>query len=130
MTALSEVINNYIIEKLELEEAIYNDVFPTSEGDCVISRFEPSQAKTKEFIDGSSTGECNLGYFVRSSNAASSRDILTSIINCVDNLHLRLDGLSIDVEAVSLPQFVGVDDKNQTIYTATVKAEYLRKRGA
>ncbi|MCR5607139.1 MAG: minor capsid protein [Treponema sp.] len=123
---VSKIVNDYLLANIIDEvNIIYNDVFPKDEGLCVISRYDPSTAKEIEYIDGSSVGSQQLGYYVRSSNASECRTILEKIFNAVDNLHLEgVNNITIDIEVLTQISFVGIDDKEQNIYTFDIKVSY------
>lgn len=125
---IAEILNHYILtEVLEEVDIIYNDVFPKDDGNCIISRHDPSTARETEFIDGSVIGSQQISYYVRSEDAAYCRNILNSIIDRIENVSCKAeDGTEIRFAGVTLPTFVSVDDKNQTVYTATIKADYER----
>jgi len=125
---ISEILNDYLIDNVLADEGIeiiYNDVFPFDDGFCLISRYDPTTAKEKEFIDGSVVGSQQLSYFIRSEDAADCRRILDLITDKVDNLSCsNNDGIEIRFTCLTHCAFVSIDDKNQTIYTATLKADY------
>ena len=127
---IAEILNGYLLENV-LEEGcvIYNDVFPDSEGDCIISRHSPSQATEKVYIDGTAVGNVSLSYFMRSRDAGKCRNVLGGIISVTDGLRMTADGIEVKFEAVTVPNFVSVDDKNNAVYTCDITARYERKRG-
>ena len=129
MMNIAEILNNHLLESLEDVDVIYNDVFPTDEDECVISRYSPSQATEKRYIDGSAVGNVPLSYFMRSSDAEKCRKVLGEIINLTDGLEMISDGIEVRFEAVTLPNFVSIDDKNNAVYTCDIVARYERKRG-
>lgn len=125
MTDITKAVNAFINERLEIGQ-ILNDEFFNAESEGVISRHDPSSAKTRAYIDGTEDGTLNIGYWARYKDAAKARKTLNDIINAVDNQTIDKDGMSISVEAVTLPQFVSTDEKGYTLYTAQIAAEYER----
>ena len=125
MTNITKAINGYIGDVLDTG-VIYNDEFPTPESEGVISRHDPSTAKSKTYIDGSEEGTLNIAYWARYKNAAKARETLNDIINAIDNEKIETDEETIYTEAQTLPQFVSTDDKGYTLYTASITAEYER----
>lgn len=128
MIHITEILNNFILENVITDfEIIYNDVFPEDKCDCLISRYEPSEAKETEYIDGSAVGSVQIGYLLRSSDASKCRKVLNEIIERIDNISCKTEeGLEIRFSAVTLPNFISIDEKQQVIYSATIKAEYTR----
>lgn len=127
---IAKILNDYLLENgLNGEvEAIYNDIFPTEEGDCLISRYEPSSSKELSFIDGSAVGSVTIAYYMRSKNAQKCRKVLNIICDSVDNLSCTSDdGTEIRFESQTLPSFISEDDKKMVVYSATIKADYNRK---
>lgn len=125
---ITDILNHFLLNEVLKEiDIIYNDVFPNDEGNCIISRYDPSTAREKEFIDGSAVGSQQISYFVRSKDAAYCRNILSLITDKVENLSCNNeDGVEIRFQSLTLATFVSTDDKDQVIYTATVKADYNR----
>lgn len=108
---------------------IYNDIFPDTDTDCIVCRHDPSQAVEKRFNDGSRAGTVNLSYHARSDDAKKCRMFLSEIINRLDTQTIIdvSDDTYVECEALTLPQFVTVDDKNNTYYTASVSVEYTQE---
>ncbi|MCQ2598320.1 MAG: hypothetical protein MJ181_10800 [Treponema sp.] len=127
---ITEILNNYLLEHSlkDKVEFIFNDLFPFDDGDCLISRIEPSSAQETSFIDGSCVGSVTLAYYMRSQNAEVCRNILNAICDEVDNLALT-DGNETEVrfESQTLPSFVSEDEKGLVIYSSVIVAKYNRK---
>ena len=128
MMNITKTINDYLLENMTLGvDIIYNDLFLNPDGLEIMSRYEPSQAKITEYIDGSSVGSMQIAYFVRSDSANECRNILQAISDKLDNLKLT-DSTDEQTEYIlsvtTLPNFVSVDDKENVIYTITVNADY------
>lgn len=127
MTDILQTLNNYILDNVLTGsgiDTIYLDQFPAPEGDFLISRHDPSTAKTKEFIDGSSTGTLQIAYYMRSADPVICRTVLNEIIKQIDGKTLKTADAVFQVASQTLPSFVAVDEKENSIYTAEISAEY------
>lgn len=130
MEHIAKTINKWLNETLSDIPKIENDVFSVISGkDAVFCRYEASAAAEKRFLDGSRNGTQVLSYYYRSTNASKARANLEKIINALDTKDFIPIGekTSIYCEAVATPQFVEIDEKNSTIYTATVNVDYLQE---
>lgn len=126
---IAEILNNFLLEGVLKGKVtdIFNDLFPTEDGECLISRHDPSTANETEFIDGSAIGSVSLSYYMRSKNGKVCREILNKICDTVDNLVLKdIDGNEIRINSVTLPSFISEDDKHLVVYSVTIEAEYNR----
>lgn len=128
MVNVAKSINAFLAEKIALEN-IVNDEFFDDSSEGVISRHEPSTAKEKSFVDGSSEGVVNISYYARYKNAETARKTLTDILNAVDNVEIEdtQDRITITTEAETLPQFISTDEKGFSLYCANIRAEYIRE---
>ena len=131
MQYIVKAINSYLKEKDSEEEAfttIYNDLFPDESFEGLISRHEAGQANVRTYIDGSSEGSVSVSYYARYSDAAECREILTKIINILDDAEIvsEDDSLTVSVSAVNTPQFISTDDKGFSIYMITINADFER----
>lgn len=130
MTNITKTINDYLVNESVVDfDQIFNDIFPTEDGDSLISRHDPSSARETEYIDGSAVGNLVVSYYVRSRSASKCRTVLTSIVEALDGLCLEDydDDITLNLTVQTLPQFISVDDKNNAIYTVTVSVKYRRK---
>lgn len=127
MLNIANTVNTWLKEQIEGLPPVYNDMFPAETGDMIVSRHDPSQSAAREFADGTRLVEAAFSYYARCSNAANARKWLETILNLLDNEQLvrASDGVSFQAEGVSLPQFVEVDDKGQTIYVMAVVISYM-----
>lgn len=127
MTNLIKTVNSYIKDNIE-NIVIYNDLFPKSDIEGVISIHDPASRKTADFIDGSAEFQTNISYTARFKDAKKSRKILTNILDLLDGAKLAdtTDRIKIKLSAVSNVQFVGADDKNASIYTCSLNAIYTK----
>lgn len=129
MQHIAKTINAWLNDNLTDLPKIENDVFSVINAkDAVFCRYEPSSAVEKRYLDGSRSGVQILSYYYRSSSATKARANLEKIINALDTKDFIPIGenTSIYCEAVATPQFVELDEKNSTIYMATVKVEYYQ----
>ncbi len=129
MIGIAETVNDYLKSQLPDLPEIYTDIFPFAEGESLLSRHDPSTAVEKRFLDGSRFGAVNLSYTARAKDPKVCRDRLNSILNTLDIKELiqASEGMAFECEALTLPQFVTVDDKEQTIYTCAVRVEYTQE---
>lgn len=104
--------------------AIYTDVFP-DEAEGIICRYDPSQGKTRSFLDGSRLCTQQLSLYARFKDAAVCREYLQRVVDLIDTACIETEsGVCLDAEAATLPQFAETDEKNNTIYTAVITCEY------
>jgi len=124
---IADCVNTWLAKQDKTLPAIYNDVFPVEAGDLIISRHDPSQSSARDFGDGTRMVEAHFSYYARAANAANARMWLEAILNLLDNAQLvrMSDGVTFQGEGGSLPQFVQVDDKGQTIYVMAVMITYM-----
>lgn len=123
----SDVANTlcaYLEANIGLPFTVYIDLIPTDEeGMCI--RHDPAPASVKRFIDGTSLVSWNFSIYARTKDASMARQLVGAVIVSVDELRIKdADGVTIDCEAVSLPQFIDTDAKGLTTYTASFKATY------
>ena len=124
MTNIAKTINDYLKSNLGIK--VNNDLFPKADAEGVIAIHDPSERKVLEFIDGTSEYQLNISYKARYKNAAEARSKLDSILNLLEGQKLldSTDNLVLKLKTVSNVQFLGIDDKNYTIYTCSVSVEY------
>ena len=130
MIGIAQLVNEWVKKQLPANfPTIYNDVFTDADGDSIVCRHDPSQAAEKRFNDGSRAGTVNLSYHARSDDAKRCRMFLSEILNRLDTETIIdvSDDVYVECEALTLPQFVTVDDKNNTYYTASVRVEYTQE---
>ena len=72
----------------------------------------------------------NLAYYVRNKKREKARSLADEITAKLDGAEITdaTSGLTIQVEAQTLPQFIAVDEKNNTVYSASIVATYLEPR--
>lgn len=125
MTNLTKTLNNFIKNNLD-NIKIENDLFSSSDVEGVISVHDPATKKVIEFIDGTSENQINISYTARYKDAKKSRAVLTSILDLLDGVKItdEADGLRLKVRAVANVQFIGITEKNNSIYTSSVNVTY------
>lgn len=126
---VSNIINAWIEQQLELAQ-IYNDVIPDTAKNAICLRYEPAPAAERRYQDGTRLLKWNLTYYVRNAKQADARALADKITATLDGAHIydETSGITIDTEAATLPQFINVDEKNNTIYSAAIVATYLEPR--
>ena len=126
---VSNIINAWVETQLELSQ-IYNDVIPDTAKNAICLRYEPAPAAERRYTDGTRLLKWNLTYYVRNSKQADARALADKITAALDGAHIydATSGIKIETEAATLPQFISVDEKNNTIYSAAIVATYLEPR--
>lgn len=127
---VANVVNAWVENELGLTATIYNDVIPDTARDAACLRYEPAPAAEKRYIDGSRLLKWNLAYYVRNAKRDDARALADELTAKLDGAHIydASSGLTVETEAQTLPQFITVDDKNNTIYSAAIVATYLEPR--
>lgn len=127
---VANIINEWVEQELTLPFTIYNDVMPDSTGDAACLRHDPAPAAERRYIDGTRLLKWNLTYYVRNKNRTKARDYADEITAKLDGAEItdQASGVKIECEAQTLPQFISIDDKNNTIYSAAIVCTYLDPR--
>jgi hypothetical protein len=126
---VSNTINAWVESQLDLTQ-IYNDVIPDTAKNAICLRYEPAPAAERRYTDGTRLLKWNLTYYVRNTKQADARALAYKITAALDGAHIydATSGITIETEAATLPQFINVDEKNNTIYSAAIVATYLEPR--
>ena len=126
---VSNIINTWVEAQLELPQ-IYNDVIPDTAKNAICLRYEPAPAAERRYTDGTRLLKWNLTYYVRNTKQADARALADKITAALDGAHIydATSEITIETEAATLPQFISVDEKNNTIYSAAIVATYLEPR--
>lgn len=124
---VANIINEWVENKLSLPFTIYNDVIPDSTGDAACLRYDPAPAAERRYTDGTRLLKWNLTYYIRCKNRTDARDYAYNITEILDGAEItdQASGVKIECEAQTLPQFISLDDKNNTIYSAAITVTYL-----
>ena len=127
---VSNIINAWVEAQLELTATIYNDVIPDNANDAICLRYDPAPAAERRYQDGTRLLRWNLAYYVRNKKRDKARSLADEITATLDGAEITdaTSGLTIQVEAQTLPQFIAVDEKNNTVYSASIVATYLEPR--
>lgn len=127
---VANYISDYVERKLSLPFRIDNDVIGTANGDAACIRHDPAPAAEQRYIDGTRSIKWNLTFYVRSSNRTKARSYAYEITDALDGVTIDADGVEISTEAATLPQFISIDDKNNTLYSAAICCTYIDAREA
>lgn len=127
MLQIAELINTYLKTQITGLPAIYNDIFPVETGDLIVSRHDPSQSAYRSFGDGTRYVEANFAYYARCKKAQDAREWLEKITAELENEQIVrvADDVSFQSSVTTLPQFVEVTEKGQTIYMMSVVISYM-----
>ena len=123
-------VNDQIEKKLNLPCTIYNDVIPDTIDNAACLRYDPAPAAERRYTDGTRLLKWNLTYYVRNKNRTKAREYADKITAQLDGaeIHDPASGVCIQIEAATLPQFISMDEKNNTIYSAAIVCTYLEPR--
>ena len=123
---VAEVVSEWVENTLHLPFTIYCDIIPKADSDAACVRHDPSPAAEKRFSDGSRYVSRNLTFYVRLRDAGEARELVKQITDKLDGTTVTSpDGLSIDCEATTLPQYIYTDSKEYTTYAAAIRCDYL-----
>ena len=127
---VASIVNEWVENKLSLPFTIYNDVIPDTANNAACLRYDPAPAAEKRYTDGTRLLKWNLTYYVRNENRTTAREYADTITAKLDGVTITDEesGITIDIEAATLPQFISADDKNNTIYSAAIVCTYLEPR--
>lgn len=132
MSALnvSNIVNDWIEKKLNLPFTIYNDVIPDTSDNAACLRYDPAPAAERRYTDGTRLLKWNLTYYIRNKDRTKARNYADEIAAQLDGaeIHDPASGVCIQIEAATLPQFISMDEKNNTIYSAAIVCTYLEPR--
>ena len=132
MSALnvSNVVNDWIEKKLNLPFMIYNDVIPDTSDNAACLRYDPAPAAERRYTDGTRLLKWNLTYYIRNKDRTKAREYADEITATLDGAEItdQASGVKIECEAQTLPQFISLDDKQNTIYSAAIVCTYIEPR--
>lgn len=132
MSALnvSNIVNDWVEKKLNLPFTIYNDVIPDTSDNAACLRYDPAPAAERRYTDGTRLLKWNLTYYIRNKDRTKARNYADEIAAQLDGaeIHDPASGVCIQIEAATLPQFISMDEKNNTIYSAAIVCTYLEPR--
>ena len=132
MSALNvaNIVNDWVEKKLNLPFTIYNDVIPDTSDNAACLRYDPAPAAERRYTDGTRLLKWNLTYYVRNKDRTKARNYADEITAQLDGaeIHDPASGVCIQIEAATLPQFISMDEKNNTLYNAAIVCTYLEPR--
>lgn len=124
---IAERVNKWVEEKGLFPFIVYNDLIPYADKDGAALRHDPAPAAQQRYTDGSRLVKWLLTYYIRCQNAEKARDYAYSITSALDGVEIEGDDTDIVCEALTLPQFIGKDDKGFTTYSAAIACSYLEE---
>ncbi len=106
-----------------------NDDGSIADKNEILCRYEPSEGSVKSYIDGSRKVRQVFSFYSRNKNSVDARNFLQWILdNAADkSFTIKKNGfpsVEINVEDVTLPQFVSADDRGFTTYMLTVYVSF------
>jgi hypothetical protein len=127
---VAEIVNTWIENRLALPFTIFNDVIPDTANNAACLRYDPAPAAERRYTDGTRLLKWNLTYYFRNQNRTLAREYADRVTSQLDGaeIHDETSGVNIQTEAATLPQFISIDDKNNTIYSAAIVCTYLEPR--
>lgn len=128
---VASIVNTWVENELDLPFTIYNDVIPDTAKDAACLRYDPAPAAERRYTDGTRLLKWNLTYYIRNSDRTKAREYADAITAALDGAIVpdATSGVNINCEAQTLPQFISIDEKNNTIYSAAIVCTYLEPRG-
>lgn len=132
---LSNVANavcEYVEKELKPPFPISIDLIPDDTPNAACLRHDPAPAAERRFGDGTRLVSWSMSFYVRNEVAKNARMYTLQITNKLDGATIKdaITGLQIECEATTIPQFISVDDKKLTTYSAGIKCEYLETNEA
>ena len=127
---VANIVNDWIEKKLNLPFTIYNDVTPDTSDNAACLRYDPAPAAERRYTDGTRLLKWSLTYYIRNKNRTKAREYADKITAKLDGVEItdETSGVCIQIEAATLPQFISMDEKNNTIYSAAIVCTYLEPR--
>lgn len=124
---ITDIVSEWVENELELPFTIYSDLIPDEDNDGACLRHDPAPAAEKRFTDGTRQVTWNLTFYVRCKNSVDALAYAKDITDKLDGATVTSDGTKIDCEATTLPQFIDMDAKGFTTYSASIKCTYLEE---
>jgi hypothetical protein len=124
---IADYISAWVETELTLPFTIYCDLIPDAETDGACIRHDPTPAAEKRYADGTRLITWNFTFYTRCKDAAQAREYGKQIVDKLDGATVTSDGLNIECEAVTLPQFIDTDAKGFTTYSQSVKCTFLEE---
>lgn len=124
---IAETISAWVENALDLPFTIFCDLIPDEDADGACIRHDPAPAAEKRYTDGTRLVAWNFTFYTRCRDAEQARWYGKQIIDTLDGREIEGDGVKIECEAVTLPQFIETDAKGFTTYAQSVKCIYLEE---
>ena len=121
---VAEIVAAYAKENVELPFNIYLDLIPDADEDSACVRHDSAAYAERRFTDGTRLVQVQLSIFIRCKDAKVALESAKTVIETLDGSRVDSGGTKIDLEALTLPQFVEVDAAGYTIYSATITCTY------
>lgn len=126
---IAETISEWVEKSLNLPFTIFSDLISDSETDGACIRHDPSPAAEKRYSDGSRLVSWNFTFYIRCKNSQDAREHAKKIIDLLDGQEIEsIDKIKIYCEAITLPQFIDIDAKSFTTYSASIKCTFLEEK--
>lgn len=127
---VANIVNAWVENELDLSFTIYNDEIPDTANNAACLRYDPAPAAERRYTDGTRLLKWNLTYYIRNKDRTKAREYADKITATLDGAIIAdaTSGVTINTEAATLPQFIRVDEKNNTIYSAAIVCTYLEPR--
>lgn len=123
---IASAIAQWAEETFSLPITIYVDEIPETESDCACLRYDPAPAAERRFTDGTRLLSWNLTLYTRCKNAQDALFYAQDITEKLDGASVECnEKVTADCEAVTLAQFIDIDAKGYTMYSASIKCTYL-----
>ncbi len=114
-------------EKNNSDVKFYIDDIPSPDIEGVVLRHDPSQAKVRNYVDGTSLHLNSIGIYSRFSGKEESRVILKKISTALDNLQIDNDNATCAFDVATQISYAYTDDKGRAIYTFNVSCASTQK---
>lgn len=114
-------------QKNNSDVKFYIDDIPSPDTEGVVLRHDPSQAKVRNYVDGSSLQLNSIGVYSRYTGKEESRVILKKIANALDNLQIDNEYATFAFEVATQISYAYTDDKGRAIYTFNVSCASTQK---
>ena len=127
---VASIVSAWVEDALDLTFKIYNDMIPDTTANAACLRYDPAPAAERRFQDGTRLLKWNLTFYIRNKDRSKAREYADLITKTLDGAIVHDNGSNVDIncEAATLPQFINVDEKNNTVYSAAIVCTYLEPR--
>ena len=125
---IAEGVGAYVEHALSLPFTVYCNVIPDGDEDGACVRHDPTPAAERRFTDGTRLVSYNLTFYTRCRSDEDAREWGKRIVDELDGATIESpDGIRVDCEAVTLPQYIDIDSKGFTTYAESVRCTYLEE---